>query len=346
MQLFCPTCQAAFPGVSRCPKCGGLLLMPQEATEPRARFGTIVALGLYLGLRKLATAWVLAHQVDPAALWASVDGLAAVFTAQGFAAVVGAILAAAGRGGGFTVGAAVGAVCGGLFLGAELLTGAPSRDLVFYLQPPILALSGGVAGAVSTRVWVAPPLLDMPVPAAPPGSKLSSLQFTKAETGGDERPMQWVRILLGAGIMVIGFVLAEKVRYGAQKYSGGFLQVQSVAQGQFMSWQLALLSILVGGGVAAAGTGMGLRHGGIAGFFAGAVAVTLNAQQGSPNQPSEYWLDRLSLSGLPPLDPYAVLAVGGGIFFAALVGGWLGSQLLPPLVPEHMRDRRFKLGAD
>ena len=39
MQLFCPTCQAAFPGTQRCPRCGGLLLMPQEAAEntPTAR---------------------------------------------------------------------------------------------------------------------------------------------------------------------------------------------------------------------------------------------------------------------------------------------------------------------
>ena len=31
MLLFCPECQAAFTGVSRCPRCSGLLLMPDEA---------------------------------------------------------------------------------------------------------------------------------------------------------------------------------------------------------------------------------------------------------------------------------------------------------------------------
>jgi hypothetical protein len=363
MQLFCPACQAAFPGVSRCPKCGGLLLMPQEAVEPQPRFGnpaedirptsigrivvgTVVALGLYLGLRKVATAWVLGHQVEPDAWWASADGLAALFTAQGLAAIVGAVLAAAGRGGGFAVGAAVGAVCGGLFLGGELLTGLAPRDIVYYLQPPILALAGGVAGAVSTRVWIAPPLLDMPVPAAAPGSKLSSLQFTKAELGDDGRPTQWARIFIGVSIMVIGFVMAEKVRFAAQKYSGGMLSVNSVAQGQFMSWQLALVAVMVGAGTAAGGTGAGIRHGLIAGILAGAAAVALNAQRGGPNQPSEYWLDKLGLSGLPPLDLNAAMAVGGGILLAAVVGGWLGSQLLPPLAPEQVRDRRVRLGGD
>lgn len=363
MQLFCPACQAAFPGVSRCPKCGGLLLMPAEATESRPRFGTpseeirptslgrivvgtVVALGLYLGLRKLATAWVLGHQVDPDAWWASADGLAALFTAQGLAAVVGAVLAAAGRGGGFSVGAAVGAVCGGLFLAGELLTGSSTRDIVYYLQPPILALAGGVAGAVSTRVWIAPPLLDMPTPAAAPGSKLSSIQFKKADLVDDGRPTEWVRIFVGAGIMLIGFATAEKVRHGAQKYSGGMLQVNSIAQGQFMSWQLALVAVIGGGVLAAGGTGAGLRHGAIAGFLAATGAVALNAQRGGPNQPSEYWLDKLGFGGLPPLDANAVLAVGGGVFFAAVVGGWLGAQLLPPLAPEHVRDRRVRLGGD
>ena len=363
MQLFCPTCQAAFSGVARCPKCSGLLLLPQEAVETRPRFGgtnsdeirptsigrivvgTVVAMGLYLALRKMATAWVLAHQVDPEAWWASIDGLSAVFTAQGLAAVVGAVLAAAGRGGGFAVGAAVGSVCGGLFLAAELLTGAPSRDLVFYLQPPILAFAGGIAGAVSTRVWVAPPTLDMPTPAAT-GSKLSSLQFATSIPDNDSRRTQWARIFVGAAIMTLGFTLAEKVRHGAQKYSGGILQVNSLAQGQFMSWQLALLAVMVGGGTAAAGTGAGVRHGAIAGLIAGAAAVGLNAQRGGPNAPSEYWLDKLSLSGLPPQDPAAMLGVAGGVWLAAVVGGWLGSQLLPPLVPAHMRDRRVKLGGN
>src|SRR5205085_11069846 len=105
MQLFCPACQAAFSGTSRCPRCGGLLLMPQEATalaprprvsgyEPvrptplaRAVVGTLIALGLYLGLRKLATGWALATEPDPEAWWLSFDGLRAVFGFQAAAVV-------------------------------------------------------------------------------------------------------------------------------------------------------------------------------------------------------------------------------------------------------------------
>src|SRR5438874_1601846 len=126
MQLFCPACQTAFPGAQRCPRCGGLLLMPQEAAEeatprPRAKprqaplqtspagrvaVGAVFALGLYLGLRELATGVILAAHPQPDGWWSSFDGLVAVCGAQVVAVIFGAILAAAGRTGGFTFGAA------------------------------------------------------------------------------------------------------------------------------------------------------------------------------------------------------------------------------------------------
>src|SRR5262245_32632559 len=181
MQLFCLACNAAFPGTQRCPRCGGLLLMPQEAAEAaavlskgpppalpqptpfgRVTVGVVFALGLYLGFRKLATGVVLAAYPNPESWWASMDGLMTVCGGQAVAVIFGAIVAAAGRLGGFGFGAAVGGVCGGLFLAAELLTGAPPQDLVLYVQPLILIMVGGVAGVLATRVWSAVPVVDMP----------------------------------------------------------------------------------------------------------------------------------------------------------------------------------------
>src|SRR4051812_6322538 len=116
MQLFCPACQAAFPGTPRCPRCGGLLLLPQEAAEaatarptaaappsfhpsPAGRIvvGGVLALGLYLALRKLAMGAVLAAAPDPDAGWVSFEGLAAVCGGQVLAVIFGAVVAAAGR---------------------------------------------------------------------------------------------------------------------------------------------------------------------------------------------------------------------------------------------------------
>src|SRR3954469_5261927 len=77
MLLFCPLCQASFPGTSRCPRCGGLLYMPTETTPdpnrpaapdeferpgPAARLGVgvVLGLGLFLGLRQVVSAALLA----------------------------------------------------------------------------------------------------------------------------------------------------------------------------------------------------------------------------------------------------------------------------------------------
>src|SRR5947208_374290 len=108
MLLFCPECQSAFTGVARCPRCGGLLLMPDEAPsiadepghEPsavvpstpgsRVFVGTIVALGLYLGLRKLVAAWVQSTTDDGQNWWPSEEALIAVFVLQVFASSFGA----------------------------------------------------------------------------------------------------------------------------------------------------------------------------------------------------------------------------------------------------------------
>lgn len=354
MQLFCPACQAAFAGTQRCPQCAGLLLLPHEAAEaaiPRQRHappppqapplgrvavGAVFALGLYLGLRKLATGAVLAAHPEPDAWWGSFAGLVAVCGGQALAVVFGAVVAAAGRAGGFFFGAAVGGLCGGLFLAAELLAGAPPQDLVLYLQPVVLVCVGGVAGVFSARVWGAVPVLDLPVPDR---NKLSSSRFAIGEPASAGRPTAWARILVGAMVMVVAVAVADKARTGAQKYSGGMLRVNSVGQAQFLTWQLAVLGALVGGATAGAGTGAGIRHGIVAGALGGVGVIGLTAAVGEPLGPVAYWLGTLSLGGVPANDPAAITAALAGVLLLGVVGGWLGGTLFQPLAPAYMRRR-------
>lgn len=362
MQLFCPACQSAFSGESRCPKCGGLLLMPQEATtelprahvagyEPvrptpagRAVMGVLLALGLYLGLRKLATGWALAFEPDPEAWWLSFDGLRVVFGLQAAAVVFGGVIAAAGRPRGVGLGAVVGGLCGALFLAAEVLGGAPGFDLVMLVQPAVMLAAGAVAGVVGARVWPAAPDVDMPLPTVP--NKLSSMSLLKERPQQSARPTAWVRVLAGAAIIVAGFATAERVRFGAQKYSGGALSVSSQGQGKFLSWQLATLAALAGGALAGAGTGAGIRHGVFAGFLAGVGLVAVGAAGGGPPAAMEYWLTRLQLKGLDFLHPGVIGGVVGGALIVGVVGGWLGGTLFLPLAPAHMRNRRLTVAGD
>lgn len=359
MQLFCPACHAAFAGTQRCPRCGGIMLMPHETADadvPRAApppspqpapanrviVGAVFALGLYLGLRKLAVGVVLAACPDPEAWWVSFEGLAAVCGGQIAAVAFGAVLAAAGRLGGFVFGGTVGAVCGGLFLAAELAAGAPPHDLVLYIQPLVLVAAGGIAGVFAARVWGAVPVLDMPVPDL---HKLSSSRFALGEVTAPGRPTAWARVLVGATLVVVAVAGADPVRKGMQKHSDGMLKVDSVGQAQFITWQFAVLGVLAGGALAAAGTGAGLRHGLLTGGLGAAGVLGATAARGEVLGPVGYWLDKLALGGLAPTDPAALAAAVGGVLFLGLIGGWLGSALFQPLAPEYMRGR-LRTGLD
>jgi hypothetical protein len=357
MLLFCPDCQSAFTGVSRCPRCGGLLLMPEEApsvtdgsglapvakTHPTAAgrifVGTVVSLGLYFGLRKLAAGLVRATLDDAEGWWQSAAALLAVFMIQGTAAVFGSILAAAGRARGIALGAAVGGLCGVLFLAGEVAAGAPPDELVLLLQPVLLLVCGAIAGAVGAWIWAPVPELDMPAPLV---KKSSSIQLLDDAPRESSRPTVWWRVVVGAAVILIGMGLADKARHVAEKKSGGVLKVESRGQGKFMSWQIATLAVLAGGAIAGAGTGAGVRHGVFTGVLGGIGTAVLGVIRGEFTQPEEYLLKFMNLAAEGPQDPTAFLGIGLGVLVASFVGGWFGGQLFPPLAPKHMRKHRLK----
>jgi hypothetical protein len=308
----------------------------------RLAVGTILALGLYLGCRKLVTGAVLATQHDANEWWMSFEGLLAVYTTQAVAVVFGSIIAAAGRLQGYLHGLGVGVVCGGLFLVFEVLTGAPTRDLVVYLQPPVLALLGLVAGVVGARIWSAAPVLDIPVPNP---SKLSSITLLAETPKVSGRPTLWVRVLAGAMVILMGVTFADRFRHYAQTHSGGLLRVQSLGQGEFITWQLAVFAVLLGGVAAGAGTGAGIRHGVLSGAIGGLAVLVICLKQGSALPPIEYSLVRLSLEKFPITAPGVCAVIAGSVFLVGMVGGWLGGALFLPLAPESMR-KRLRIGRD
>ena len=61
----------------------------------RVVLGTVLALGLYLGLRKVFTGGLVASAVDPTQWWLTTDGLSVVFSLQAIAVLFGAVLAGA-----------------------------------------------------------------------------------------------------------------------------------------------------------------------------------------------------------------------------------------------------------
>lgn len=320
----------------------GLPALVEPTALGRITVGTVLALGLYLGVRKLLAAFMLLSRPDAGEWWLSFQGLSAVYALQAGAVLFGAVVAGASRHNGYSLGFIVGGICGGLFLGYELLAGAPPRTLVLYLQPPVLALLGLAAGAVGSRVWIPRPILNLPIPS---GSKLSSLQLGAEIAEDRPRPTHMVRILAGAAIILIGVVISDQARHFLQKNSGGLLRVESMGQGEFITWQIATLIVLSGGVMAGAGTGAGIRHGILCGLVGGGAVLGACIKFGSALPPIEYWLTKMSLDGLPLTAPPVLVAIGGGIMTLALLGGWLGGALFLPLAPAAMR-RRINVGMD
>ncbi len=322
------------------PVTDGPRLAPSAIYKPtpsgRALVGTVIAIGLYLALRKISTG--IFDALEDESWWLSARALATVFTLQGISAAFGAVLASAGRPRGIALGGLIGGLCGGSFLASEIAAGAPPGQLVLLLQPFWLAFLGAIAGAVGAWIWPGVPEFELPPPLV---KKSSSIQLSDDTPIERTRPTAWYRILIGATVMVFGMAVADQARSSLEKASGGMLKVSSRGQGKFMSWQIATLAVLVGGAFAGAATGAGIRHGVYAGVLGGIGVAAFGAVRGELGQPQEYLLTWMKLDFNGPQDPVAMLGIGLGVLIASLVGGWFGGQLFLPLAPPHMRKRRL-----
>ena len=243
---------------------------------------------------------------------------------QVIAVVFGGVVAASGRTKGYTVGVAVGAICGAVFVGFEILAGASPRDLFLYLQPPVLALVGFIAGAAGAWVWRPAPHIDYPVSAA---SKLSSIQLIEDAVAKAEPPTEWIRVIPGAFIMVVGVVIADDFRHFAQKHSGGLLRVQSLGQGEFVPWPLGTFAVLMGGIFAGAGTRPGCGTS-LRGVHRRRRRLRDVHEGGRGTAPVLWWLTRMSLEEEPLKAPMVMGVIASSVLVAGVIGGWMGGMLL------------------
>jgi hypothetical protein len=213
---------------------------------------------------------------------------------------------------------------------------------VIYLQPPVLALLGLVAGVIGARVWAGAPALDIPLPNQ---SKLSSIQLATDAVTNSDKPTVWIRVFAAAMLIICCVAVSDQTRHFVQKNSAGLLRVQNLGQGEFITWQLAMFAVLVGGIIAGSGTGAGLRHGLYAGAIGGLGVLGVCLKLGQPIPPIAYWLNRVSLEELPLTSPGVCFAVAGSILAVSVIGGWLGGALFLPLAPANMR-KRIRTGGD
>ena len=116
------------------------------------------------------------------------------------------------------------------------------------------------------------------VPLPPPksrsrGSSLIPLKDDPEAVRAVE--LSWLRVGLGAAVVVAGVLLADSARLGLRSLAGHGLSLGSPTQFAVVDFLFASVCILLGGVVAGGGTGAGLRHGTVMGLIAAPVLAAL-----------------------------------------------------------------------
>jgi hypothetical protein len=332
--MFCPTCNGPLDHTWSCPNCGRLSpyasvagAAGQAALDAQSQWqhspwgrmfiGILLAQGLAHGLQLLCNAGLLAAQEEtrPANVWTTLFGLVMLQALQGVSILIAGALTGAGQRRGLLLGAVVGLVSGILFVLIQQVRAEAQTEVALYGQPVLCFLFGALGGQLGSAIWRPLPKLSVPSPLhaaprarpAPPSLPLLS------------GPVAWSRVLVGVIVVVCGVVWPSVILDFMLETSQGKLRIQSQLQAQLVTWEIAGLLALIGGGLAGATTRNGLKQGICVGLGAGAILVGRSLASASA-EPEQLILLVLSVLAL------------------TLVGGWFGGQLFPPVVAKR-RDR-------
>lgn len=363
MQLYCQSCQAAFAGMSHCPRCGNRLLAPQEsfihnpsAKKPppdpipstfanRLALGLLVGLGVAMGLRELHAAALMLSNQSVGEGWTDSNSQPSVLAMRLIAVLCGGLLAGAGRHAGLPVGAACGLAFGVILTGFDIYAAGSIRSMMEFAMLPAFIALAAIAGAIGAWVWPADVILPEPVRASSHGSSLAALAVEEAALA-TERPTNWFAILPGAMLVMIGVMASDPIRMTLFKYSNGWLNTGGLNRGADIGLQIAAIAAMIGGFVAGAGSTSGLKHGLLAAMLAGAGLLIGARNRADGLFPAlEGFLKLFTIEPEPLSSPRIAISVMLGLFMIMGVFGWLGSQLLPPLAPKSMRVPRLRRGS-
>jgi hypothetical protein len=376
MLLVCPRCNASFTDRYHCPSCGIALVPSVMADEPslpaktgakwqqtalgRGVVGLLLAQGLYYGLLQLGTALLLMtgmHTEQANQWWNTWAGWSSHMIILVVALIVGGMMAGAGRPRGYLSGAAIGFLNGALFIivpkGAKILPEGVSDeellDLLFYGQPAVQALIGALGGLAGTLIWR--PMASVAVPPPTPAQLPSPLsqrlptgpvQPVTTPFGG---PIAWVRVAAGAVLALMGSSWANFILDYMIRASAGKLTLESTQHARFVTWEIAVLVLLLGSAAAGANCKNAMKQGLMVGVFTALGLLIFHVQLGTP---SSIPAQALWLAVLRPRENLEEWGLGlvtvlsfATIVPLAILGGWFGGALLPPLYRPPGQKRLF-----
>jgi len=368
MAMVCPRCSKSFEDRMLCPTCNVRLvssgsalhnldtLSQQVPTEKwqqtfigRGIAGLMLAQGLYYGLWQLATAVVMgtssaSNRVD---WYLSSTGWIMLQVFQAFSLLIGGGLAGAGQRYGVLVGMGVGFVNGILWLLVQSNLGHALTANEVYAQPLFQLACAAVGGFLGTVIWK--PIVPIGEPATSPSS--STLRRVVAPRATQlvnsfRGPVAWFKVgvgtLIGVGgsmwaNLILTYIVNNSVNQGVR------MSFESQRHAQFVTWEVSVLLMLLAGAVAGANCRNGLKQGFVVGLAVSIILVTMYIQDSLSEIPQTLLITspgllnwRLHLAGSAPIMVYTLCSV----FPLGLIGGWFGSQLLPPLLPRRPGPKR------
>jgi hypothetical protein len=319
----------------------------QDNPLTRSLGGLLLAQGVYFGLSQvIVLGLIFSGTENRDAWWATASGSFLKQVLQAISILIGSCLVGASQQRGFLQGMVVGLYNSFVFLMIEFASAQGSnvgieQVWVLFGQPPLQAAFGALGGFIGSMIWK--PIRPMGEPTAPkapsgPTPKLPS--WGKTALDG---PINWPRVLIGISVAVgvtfwanlIFRSILDNLPPGIGNHA-----VETPYQAKFVMWEIAVLALVAGGTIAGANSSNGFKQGLIAAFVIAVVLIVLNPRAGGSDLPTQalaFGLLRIDQAlNLPiPLAnfTYTMLTVVPLV----TVGGWFGSQLMPPLTGPHRR---------
>jgi hypothetical protein len=289
----------------------------------------LLAQGLYHGLRQLCTAGLVAVTDEAAKdVWATLFGIVLQQGLMGFGLLAGGMLTGAGQRRGLLLGTVMGLWNGVLLIAVENLGGKPVTTVAAYGEPLLFSAFGALGGLVGSLIWKPLPTLTVPAAERPRGVTMPDRKKPSPFAG----PISWTRVLMGTAVAVGGILWANVILEIVLEATDRKLAVSSHLQAKLVTLEISALAVLFGSCLAGATTFNGLKQGLCVGVLASLVLIGILL--GNPKGPKHDLLFTAVEKSTLILVHEMIFATAATCVLA-LVGGWFGSQLFPPV---------FKLG--
>jgi hypothetical protein len=258
--------------------------------------------------------------------------------------LVGGMMAGAGQRRGALYGAVVGVYNSILFLivyvqvlGQQL---GPGPMIIL----PILQIAFGTAGGFAgNQIWKPIQPLSPQAGGGPGRGPSDPVSLPRPHRQSPlAGPVNWVRVMAGTALAIVGCFVAPDIFKLLLSISDQATDTQR--QAQFLTWEISVLAVFIGGAIAGSNSTNGLKQGLLVGSIASMALVFIYVYRGDTGA-----IEPASIFKFFGIEEAAfllqkIIFTVLSVLPLSLVGGWFGGQLLPPLLVPSRRKRMLPGG--